>query len=248
MVDFFSFHSSFFSPVVFLIFCWLEWLRVWTYLFIQVSAVHYIQIVETDMTSLLCVAEALEALVLIVGGRGTEHQNAQTRKIFSCLLRRRDFFGTVNKLEALQLGIAFYLFATGRPCNIPWRRSGLNMKLARSCMVLGVHFFLPCQILISLRMLFHSIFVLLLMYLYYCSFGLLWKMWSVKSLEKTHRNNFGLNRFGREKNQTKINLFELIFGSVRFKNLKKIRFDCLFWSKTGPNRKCSALKNTISFT
>jgi len=37
---------------------------------------------------LLCVAEALdlEALVLIVVGRGTEHQNAQTRKIFSCLL------------------------------------------------------------------------------------------------------------------------------------------------------------------
>jgi len=28
------------------------------------------------MTSLLCVAEALEALVLIVGGQGTEHQNA----------------------------------------------------------------------------------------------------------------------------------------------------------------------------
>jgi len=142
-------------------------------LFIQVSAIHYIQIVETDMTSLLCVAEALEALVII----------------FSCLLWHRDFFGTVNKLEVLQLGIAFYLFATGRPCNIPWRRSGLNLKLARSCMVLVVHFFLPCQILISLRMLFHSIFVLLLMYLYYCSFGLLWKIWSVKSLEKTHRNN-----------------------------------------------------------
>jgi len=170
---FFPFISPFFFPVVFLIFCWLEWLRVWTYLFIQVSAIHYIQIVETDMTSLLCVAEALEALVII----------------FSCLLWHRDFFGTVNKLEVLQLGIAFYLFATGRPCNIPWRRSGLNLKLARSCMVLVVHFFLPCQILISLRMLFHSIFVLLLMYLYYCSFGLLWKIWSVKSLEKTHRNN-----------------------------------------------------------
>jgi len=47
-------------------------------------------------------------------------------------------------------------------------------------------------------------------------------MWSVKSLEKTHWNNFGLNWFGREKNQTKINLFEPVFGSVRFKNLKKI--------------------------
>jgi len=29
----------------------------------------------------------------------------------------------------IMLRIAFYLFATGRPCNIPWR-SGLNMKLA----------------------------------------------------------------------------------------------------------------------
>ena len=55
-------------------------------LFIQVSTNKH------DIFYLLCVAEALdlEALVLIVGGRGTEHQNAQTRKIFSCLLRRRD--------------------------------------------------------------------------------------------------------------------------------------------------------------
>jgi len=83
----------FFSPVVFLIFYWLEWLRVRTYLFIQVSAIHYIQIVETDMTSLLCVAEALEALVLIVGGRGTEHQNAQTRKIFSSFFDVGIFLG-----------------------------------------------------------------------------------------------------------------------------------------------------------
>jgi len=68
----------------------------------------------TNMTSLLCIAEALdlEALVLIVGDWSIEHQNAQTRKIFSCLLWRKDFFGTVNKLEALQLGIASYLFAT----------------------------------------------------------------------------------------------------------------------------------------
>jgi hypothetical protein len=93
---------------VFLIFCRLEWLRVWTYLFIQVSAIHYIQIIETDTTSLLCVAEALKALVLIVDGGGIEHQNAQIRKIFSCLLCRRDFLGTVNKLETLQLGIAFF--------------------------------------------------------------------------------------------------------------------------------------------
>jgi hypothetical protein len=55
-------------------------------LFIQVSANKH------DIFSFLCVAEALdlEALVLIVGGRGTKHQNAQIRKIFSCLLRRRD--------------------------------------------------------------------------------------------------------------------------------------------------------------
>jgi hypothetical protein len=67
------------------------------------------------MTSLLCVAETLDldALVLIVDGWGTEHQNAQTMKIFSCLFRHRDFFGTVNKLEALKLGIASYLFTTG---------------------------------------------------------------------------------------------------------------------------------------
>jgi hypothetical protein len=32
----------------------------------------------------------------------------------------------------MMLRIAFYLFATGRPWNIPWRRSGLNMKLART--------------------------------------------------------------------------------------------------------------------
>jgi hypothetical protein len=90
-------------------------------IFVHTSFSHplYIQIVETDMTSLLCVVEALEAVVLIVGGRGTEHQNAQTRKIFSCLLQRKDFFRIVNKLEVLQFGIAFYLFATGRPCNIP---------------------------------------------------------------------------------------------------------------------------------
>ncbi|KAJ6971037.1 hypothetical protein NC653_035341 [Populus alba x Populus x berolinensis] len=33
-----------------------------------------------------CMHEALEVLVLIVGDRGTEHQNAQTRKIFSCFI------------------------------------------------------------------------------------------------------------------------------------------------------------------
>jgi hypothetical protein len=51
--------------------------------FIQVSTNKH------DIFSLLYVAEALdlEALILIVGA---EHQNAQIRKIFSCLLRRRD--------------------------------------------------------------------------------------------------------------------------------------------------------------
>jgi hypothetical protein len=50
------------------------------------------------------------------------------------------------------------------------------------------------------------------------------------------------DRFGREKNRTEINRFEPVFSSFRFKNFKKkIRFGCLFWSKTGPNRKCSAL-------
>jgi hypothetical protein len=31
----------------------------------------------------------------------------------------------------MMLGISFYLFVTGRLCNIPWRRSELNLKLAR---------------------------------------------------------------------------------------------------------------------
>jgi hypothetical protein len=53
----------------------------------------------------------------------------------------------------------------------------------------------------------------------------------------------GLEWKKTEPNQTEINRFEPVFGSVRFgsKILKKIRFDCLFWFKTGPNRKCSAL-------
>jgi hypothetical protein len=47
---------------------------------------------------------------------------------------------------------------------------------------------------------------------------------------------------GKKPNWTEINRFEPVFGSVRFKKLKKkIRFGCLFWFKTGPNRKCSAL-------
>jgi hypothetical protein len=79
---FFSFHSLFFFPYFvsyLLLACVAAGLDN---LFIQVSANKY------DIFSLLYVAEALdlEALVLIVVGRGTEHQNAQTRKIFSCLL------------------------------------------------------------------------------------------------------------------------------------------------------------------
>jgi len=81
---FFPFIPSFFFLLYFLSFACVA--AGLDNLIIQVSANKY------DIFSLLCVAEALdlEALVLIVGGRGTEHQNAQTRKIFSCLLRRRD--------------------------------------------------------------------------------------------------------------------------------------------------------------
>jgi hypothetical protein len=83
VVDFFSFHSPHFFPCYLLPACVAVGLDN---LFIQVSTNKH------DSFSLLCVAEVLdlEALVLIVSGRGTEHQNAQTRKIFSCLLRRRD--------------------------------------------------------------------------------------------------------------------------------------------------------------
>jgi hypothetical protein len=50
-----------------------------------------------------------------------------------------------------------------------------------------------------------------------------------------------------EPNRTESNRFEPVFGSVRFKKLKKkIRFGCLFWFKTGPNRKCSALATASS--
>jgi hypothetical protein len=70
-----------------------------------------------------------------------------------------------------------------------------------------------------------------------------------KRMNSVGRGPLGLNRFGREKtepNRTEINRFEPVFGSVRFKKLKKNknRFGCLFWFKTGPNRKCSALSKT----
>jgi hypothetical protein len=107
VVDFFPFHSPL-SPLL----CFLSFACLCGWGFGHICSYKF---QPTNMTSLLCVAEALdlEALVLIVGNRSIEHQNAQTRKIFSCLLWRRDFFGTVNKSEALQLGIASYLFATG---------------------------------------------------------------------------------------------------------------------------------------
>jgi len=47
---------------------------------------------------------------------------------------------------------------------------------------------------------------------------------------------------GKKPNRTEINWFEPVFGSVRFNFFfKKIRFGCLFWFKTEPNWKCSAL-------
>jgi hypothetical protein len=53
----------------------------------------------------------------------------------------------------------------------------------------------------------------------------------------------GLEGRKTEPNRTEINRFEPVFGSVRFKNYKKKnRCSCLFWSKTGPDRKCSALE------
>jgi hypothetical protein len=35
--------------------------------------------------------------------------------------------------------------------------------------------------------------------------------------------HFGLNRFGKEKNRAKINRFELVFGSVRFGSVQKLK-------------------------
>jgi len=80
---FFPFISNFFFPCYLLQACVAAGLNN---LFIQVSANKH------DIFSLLCIAEALdlEALVLIVDGQDIEHQNVQTRKIFSCLLQRRD--------------------------------------------------------------------------------------------------------------------------------------------------------------
>jgi hypothetical protein len=70
-------------------------------LFIQVLANKH------DIFSLLCVAESLnlKALVLIVGSRSTRHQNAQTRKIFSCLFQYRDwgYFGDCEQVGIISV-------------------------------------------------------------------------------------------------------------------------------------------------
>jgi hypothetical protein len=55
-----------------------------------------------------------------------------------------------------------------------------------------------------------------------------------KRMNNVGRGSLGLNRFGREKNQTEINRFEPVFGSVRFKKLKKIDLVVYFGLK--PNR------------
>ena len=43
------------------------------------------------------------------------------------------------------------------------------------------------------------------------------------------RGPLGLNRFGRKKNRTEINRFEPVFGSVRFKKIKKIKIDLVVY-------------------
>jgi len=52
-----------------------------------------------------------------------------------------------------------------------------------------------------------------------------------KRMNSVGRGSLGLNRFGREKNQTEINRFEPVFGSVRFKKLKKINLVVYFGLK-----------------
>jgi hypothetical protein len=52
-------------------------------------------------------------------------------------------------------------------------------------------------------------------------------VWKGKKPNRTEPKLIGLNRFS------------VRFGSKNFKKI--IRFGCLFWFKTGPNRKCSAL-------
>jgi len=49
------------------------------------------------------------------------------------------------------------------------------------------------------------------------------------------RGPLGLNRFGREKNRTEINRFGPVFGSVRFKKLKK-NFSLVVYFGLKPDR------------
>jgi hypothetical protein len=46
---------------------------------------------------------------------------------------------------------------------------------------------------------------------------------------------------GKKPNQTEPKLIGLNRFSVRFGSKKNHQFGCLFWFKTGPNQKCSAL-------
>jgi len=62
-------------------------------------------------------------------------------------------------------------------------------------------------------------------------------MWSVKSLEKTHRNHFGLNLFGRGKNRTEPKLIGLNRFSVRFgSKTKKNKFGLVVYFGPKPDR------------
>ena len=91
VVDFFSFHSPFFFfLVVFLIFWWL---RVWTYLFIQVSAnQHY-------FFSLLCVSFGFGGSYFNRGRFGHRASKCPNKKDFSLPSSMQGFFWDVNKFE-----------------------------------------------------------------------------------------------------------------------------------------------------
>ena len=47
---------------------------------------------------------------------------------------------------------------------------------------------------------------------------------------------FGLNWFGKEKNQTEHGQFEPVFSSIRFKNLKKNNFGLIAFFGPKPDR------------
>jgi hypothetical protein len=71
-----------------------------------------------------------------------------------------------------------------------------------------------------------------------------------RNITSVGRGPLGLNRFEREKNRTEPNQNYLVWTGFRFGSVQKIkkiiiRCGCLFWFKTGPNRKCSALRSSI---